>query len=142
MKIRLLKRKDINQVSAIVGKNYGTKDQRKSVLELNDMFGKSQMMPVYFVAEENGEIVGFAGFSQSWMDYSIWNIFWVNVLPDFQRLGIGKRLVSRIVKEIKNKKNASLILLSAKIPDYYSRHFGFKSIDMVGDGYHLMSLNI
>lgn len=142
MRIRLLQKKDITQAAAIVGKNYNKKYQKSSALELKDMFGKSQVTPIYFVAEEKDKILGFAGFSQSWMDYSIWTIFWVNVLPNLQKQGIGKQLVARVIKEIKKRKNAKLILLSAKIPDYYVRHFGFKTIDKVDGSYDLMSLDI
>lgn len=142
MKIRLLQKKDIHQAATIVGKNYNKKYQRSSTLELKDMFGKSQVTPIYFVAEEKGKILGFAGFSQSWMDYSIWTIFWVNVLPNLQKQGIGKQLVVRVIKEIKKKKDAKLILLSAKIPDYYIKHFGFKTISKVDNNYDLMSLSI
>ncbi|MES2213457.1 MAG: GNAT family N-acetyltransferase [Patescibacteria group bacterium] len=142
MKIRLLQKKDITQAATIVGKNYNKKYQRSATLELKDMFGKSQVTPIYFVAEEKGKILGFAGFSQSWMDYSIWTIFWVNVLPNLQKQGIGKLLVDRVIKEIRKKKNAKLILLSAKIPDYYVKHFDFKTIDKVDDSYDLMSLDI
>jgi ribosomal protein S18 acetylase RimI-like enzyme len=82
------------------------------------------------VAEDEGKIVGFAGFIQSWMDYYIYQIPWVNVAPDRQRQGIGKKLVTKVINEIKEKPHADLILLTAEkskgLIEYYKKHFKFK----------------
>ncbi|MDQ5949221.1 MAG: N-acetyltransferase protein [Patescibacteria group bacterium] len=142
MKIRPLQKKDIKICSEIVGKNYNNKYQRLSALELRDMFGTSQFKPLYYVAEEKGKILGFAGVMQSPMDYSVWHIFWVNVLPTEQKKGIGKKLVSKVIEVVKKKKDAHLILLTALIPEYYKQHFSFKTIDKIDDSYDLMSLAI
>ena len=145
MKIRLLQKKDIRSAAKIVGLNYSLEYERKSTLELKDMFGHSAIKPVYYVAEDKKKIVDFAGFIQSWMDYNIYQIFWVNVLPEKQRQGIGKELVARIIKEIRKKKDAQLILLTAdgntKNEKYYQKYFGFKTIGLFDQkSYHLMSL--
>ena len=145
MKIRLLKKADIRQASAIVGKNYSKKWQKTSAAELASMFSNAAVRPVYYVAEEGNTIIGLIGFTQSWMDYNIYQIFWVNVDPARQKQGIGKILVARAIKEIKKKKKSYLIQLTANIPNskYYARHFGFKTIELFGpDPYHLMSLSI
>jgi len=142
MKIRLLQKKDVKACAAIVGKNYNKKEERSAALELRDMFGSGQCAPTYFVAEEKGKILGFAGIGPSWMDYSVWNIFWVNVVPGEQKRGIGKQLVARSIREIKKRKDARLILLSARIPEYYKRHFDFKTIDLIAGEHQLMSLSI
>lgn len=79
---------------------------------------------------------------QSWMDYNIYQIFWVNVVPERQRQGIGKMLVAKIIAEIKKKKNAHLILLTATNPNalYYKDKFGFKLLEPFGKEYNLISL--
>jgi GNAT superfamily N-acetyltransferase len=143
MKIRLLKKKEIRQASVIVGLNYNKKYKKSSTLELKDMFGNGAVKPVYFVAEEKGKIIGFAGFIQSWMDYNIYQIFWVNVLPELQRKGIGKKLVMKVINEIRKKKDARLILLTTNYPKYYKDHWNFRTIEMFGENkYNLMCTKI
>lgn len=140
MKIRLLQKKDIKPASVIVGKNYNKKYEKSSCLELKEMFGKGAVKPIYFVAEEKGKILGFAGFMQSWMDYNVFTIFWVNVLPEFQKQGIGKKLVTKVIGEIRKKKEVKLIILTTTYPKYYNKCFGFKAISRVADDYDLMML--
>ncbi len=147
MKIRLLKKKDVRAATEIITKNYSKEYGRRSLFELKEMFGRGPIKPVYFAAEENKKIVGFAGFMQSWVDYNIYLIFWVNVLPKKQNQGIGKKLISRVLSEIKKKKNADLILLTAdatkNLPNYYRKNFKFKFLESFNNkGYCLMSLSL
>jgi ribosomal protein S18 acetylase RimI-like enzyme len=132
MKIRLLQKSDIDQAAAIVGRNYSKKYEKSSHLELSDMFDAGVIKPTYFVAEEDDKIIALAGFIQSWMDYSLYEIFWVNVLPEKQRLGLGQKMVWRLISEIKKKKGACGILLTANglknIPKWYKNKFKFKTI--------------
>lgn len=144
MKLRLLQKKDIKSASEIVGKNYSKKWQRTSALELSSMFSNSAIKPEYWVMEDKGEIIGFAGYTQSWMDYNVYQIFWVNVSPENQKQGIGKKLVGKIISEIKKKRCPYLIQLTATLPNskYYAEHFGFNIIQHLGPKpyYYLMSL--
>ena len=143
MNIRLLEKKDIKSAAKIVGQNYSKKYEQSSTLELTDMFAKTSNNPVYYVAEEKGVVVGFAGYIQSWMDYNIYQIFWVNVTPSLQRKGIGKQLVARVIKEIKKKKKVCLIQLTTSSPAYYKKQFGFKSLlKFQNKSYDLMVLSL
>ena len=145
MKIRLLEKKDIKKSAAIVGKNYSAKWEKTSTGEIEGMFSTAVIRPLYYVAEDKGEIVGFAGFTQSWMDYNIYQIFWVNVSPERQKQGIGKKLVAKIIAHIKRDKGAKLIQLTATLENsiYYKENFGFKTMQLFGpDDYHLMSLSL
>ena len=126
----------------IVARNYSKEYGRRPFFELKEMFGRGPIKPVYFAAEENKKVVGFAGFMQSWMDYNIYQIFWVNVLPEKQNQGIGKKLIFRVLNEIKKKKNADLILLTAdakeNLPEYYKKNFKFKTLEPFNNkSYHL-----
>jgi ribosomal protein S18 acetylase RimI-like enzyme len=148
MKLRLLEKKDIRACAAIVGVNYSKEYEISSEAELESMFSNAAVTPIYWVAEEKKEIVGFAGYIQSWMDYNVYQIFWVNVSPTYQRKGIGKKLVAKIISEIKKNKKAYLIQLTATPSNakYYRQHFGFKSRDKIGSAgpnqYHVMSLHV
>lgn len=145
MKLRLLKEKDIQAAAGIVRKNYSKDWEKTSAKELQSMFSNAAVRPVYYVAEEKGKVIGFIGFTQSWMDYNVYQIFWVNVDPEWQRQGIGRKLVAKVIVEIKKKKKAYLIQLTANLPNskYYAEHFGFKTTELFGPNkYHLMSLPI
>lgn len=89
------------------------------------MFTGHWLKPTYIVAEEHGKIIGFGGSSESWMDTSVAELFWINVVKNNQRNGAGKRIVAKIIRELKRKYRT--ILLSTTIPRFYAQ-FGFKSI--------------
>ncbi|MFA5211349.1 MAG: GNAT family N-acetyltransferase [Patescibacteria group bacterium] len=126
MKIRTLKKTDIKKASRIIGQNYSKLYEKKSLLELEAMFKNHAVIPNYLVVEEKEEIVGLAGYVQSWMDYNIYEIFWVNVLPQYQRMGIGTMLVKKILNIIKKSNSEATILLTTDKPMFYSKKFNFK----------------
>lgn len=143
MNIRTLQEADIPAAAAIVGKNYSPKDGESATREFQDMFGSAAIKPRYVVAEKEGNIIGVAGFTQSWMDYNVYNIFWVNVDPNHQRKGVGKLLMQRIIDEIKAQPDSRLILLTTDSPAYYQEHFQFEDLYTFMDGtYRLMCLSL
>ena len=145
MKIRFIKKSEIAAASKIVGLNWDKKDIPLAKREMMAMFNSKVLAPKYLVAEEKGNIAGIAGYSQSWMDYHVYNIFWVNVHPNYQNRGVGSYLILKILKEIKSHKGenkALLILLSTDKPDFYTK-FGFKSIKNFEKGKsNLMALEL
>ena len=133
MKVRPLQKKDISRAVAVILENHEREYAAQARQELEETFKMSAAIrPHYVVAEDRGCVAGIAGYMQSWMDYDIWLIFWVNVEPARQRQGIGKRLVRRAIADIKKQKGAKLILLSAASPRYYAAHFGFKAVKVFG----------
>jgi predicted N-acetyltransferase YhbS len=147
MKIRLLKPVDIKATAALIGRNYSKKYEYSAALELKDMFGASAIKPTYFVAVEDKKIIGLGGFMQSGMDYYLYEIFWVNVAPERQRQGIGKKIVERIIAEIKKKKGARAIILTADTlrgdQKYYKDNFKFKTIAKFDkNSEHIMFLSL
>jgi N-acetylglutamate synthase-like GNAT family acetyltransferase len=143
MLIRLMRAEDIPHAALLIGKNYSEEWERRAVPELNEMFGTGVIKPTYYICEDKDKIIGLAGFIQSWMDYNIFQIFWVNVDPERQRAGIGKELVWTLIEEIKKSEEAALIQLTTDSPHYYSAHFGFKVVDdFVRGTYQLMTLSV
>jgi predicted N-acetyltransferase YhbS len=140
MKIRKMRPGDIDECTAIVRTNYSVAFAKSAAKELKEMFGSAHIKPLYFVAEEKGEIVGFAGCVESWVDYGTYEIFWLNVAPEKQRRGIGKKLVATILTELKKRK-PDLVLLSTTAPDYYKKHFGFRTLAIMTE-YRLMGLKM
>jgi N-acetylglutamate synthase-like GNAT family acetyltransferase len=143
MRIRTLKKSDIPEAVSIILENHEREYGPAARRELEEAFSKSAIRPRYVVAEDKGRVVGIAGYMQSWMDYDIYLIFWVNVMPSCQRQGIGKRMVGQAIKEIRKEKGARLILLSTASPAYYRKQFGFKTVQVFGKHrQHVMSLPI
>jgi N-acetylglutamate synthase-like GNAT family acetyltransferase len=147
MIIRKLERKDIIPASKIVGINYSKKYELLSRKELTAMFRNYAYPPEYIVAEEDGKIIGLAGYIPSWMDYHVYNIFWVNVEPEHQGNGIGTMLIEHIITRIRKIKGhmvAHMILLTTTRPKFYKR-FGFKILSELGKSSpkeYLMSMEL
>lgn len=138
--LRELRKEDIAAVVGIVRKNYSEKFAVAATSEMNDMFGTATMNPLYFVAEEEGEVVGVAGFKESTLEYGVYNIFWVNVTPERKGNGIGRLLVAKVIDTIQEK-NPTMILLTTDIPEFYEQQFGFRTLSSTQPGYVLMGLN-
>ena len=141
--VRRLRILDIPAVAAIVGQNYGSRYRKSAEREIREMFGKALIRPLFLVAVLDGKVVGLAGFMESWMDYHVFSIFWVNVPPGLQKCGIGKSLVAEAIRRIRKKRPARLIQLTTSSPKYYSRHFGFRTAKVFGPKHHrLMTLHL
>lgn len=139
MKIKRAKPSDMNQILEIIKSNSPNYPINHAKKEIKEMFSDSLIKPVYFVAEENKKIVGVGGFSRSWSDMEITNIFWINVLPEFQGKGIGKKIIEKIIREIGKliKPGIKMIVLSSNKPKFW-RRFGFKKLNKYDGDYWLM----
>lgn len=145
MKIRKLKKEDIEEIVKIIEKNYDKFYANLCKKELKSLF-EFDLPQEYLVAIGKKRVLGFVGYSQSDIDYHVYEIFWVNVDPFFQNKGIGTELVKKVISNIKNEKGenkyASMILLTARRPDFYRSKFGFKTIAKVKLGKDLMALKV
>ena len=144
-----MRKNEAEQASKIVGLNYSHKYKISSKKEIFAMFTDSAIPPKYIVAEENGKVIGFAGYTQSWMDYSVYNIFWVNVTPEYQGRGIGTKLMAETINRIKSindKENPPMLILitaTEKNTIFYKKKFGFKKMfKFKKNDYYLMGLDI
>ncbi len=144
MKLRLIKPSEVDKVATLISRAFAVKRYKsKAQQEVAAMFLNKVVAPKYIVAEERGIILGVAGFSQSWMDYNIYEIFWVAVDKNFQERGIGSILVKELVKIIKKKKDVALILLTTDKPHFYEKVSDFKIFMKLAEkDYYLMKLEI
>ncbi len=135
MDLRLAKKSDIEDIIHIIAKAFSNEDAKLAKKEISEMFSKSFNKPTYVVAIEKNEIIGFAGFIQSWFDSNIYEIFWVTISPDFQKKGIGIKIVGDIVRRIKLFKDhlkADAIILSTFSPEFFMK-CGFEKISTLSD---------
>lgn len=149
MKIRLLQEKDIPDATKIIGENYDPEDEALAKKELEAMFKNHTSKPTYLVAEKDGKVVGLSGYIVSWMDYNVYNIFWVNTQKSFQKQWIGTLLVEKTIENIKKESNADLILITATVKNtkWYKEKFHFKILKSLkgknGEpDYNLMGLQL
>lgn len=140
--IRFLEQKDIPQCVGIMKQNYPTahKYHKRISIELTAMFVDTTNPPQYFVIEKEQKVIGFAGFSQSWMDYDVYEVYWVNIDPQYQRHGLGSVLINRIIEEVCNR-NGARILLTTTSPAFYEQ-FGFTVFEKMPGEYSLMMLRL
>jgi len=130
LKIRKAVKGDIKQIFEIMKSNNPKYPLKQVKNEIKEMFSKSLIKPTYFVVEEKGKLIGCGGFSRSWADYTIFNLFWINISKEHQGKGIGTKLIKEIIKTIKNikeKPSAKMITLSTNNQKFYKR-FGFKKL--------------
>lgn len=104
---------DIPAVVEIVKQNYDVESAKLATWERMSATTGMKPQPVYFVALIADVIVGVLGIGDSFMDTRVYEIFWVNVLPEWQRTGVGKRLVKRAL-ELAVERKCQLILFTAK----------------------------
>jgi N-acetylglutamate synthase-like GNAT family acetyltransferase len=141
MKIRKATQKDVPQILKIIRSNNPKYPKRLMKKEIKEMFSRALLKPTYLIVEQERKIIGCGGFTRSWADNTIFNIFWINILPDFQGKGIGTRLIKGMVKTIKGikeKPKAKMITLSTNKPRLYKK-IGFEKLGKKYDGdYFLM----
>ena len=81
---------------------------------------------VYISAHVDGNLVGYAGYMPTMLNYDMYEFIWCNVLPKFQGRGIGRKLVEKRIDLIKLA-HGRVILLTTTSPEIY-KHYGFVSL--------------
>lgn len=135
--LRELEIEDVFQCQDIVQSHWGDKVSVQAVAEMLEMFSKSRWPPHYYVAVDNedGKILGFAGFKDAWLMTNAFELIWINVRKGLEGLGIGQALTKRRIQEIE-RRNGSFILLMTQKTKFFEK-FGFKTLVNM-DGWELM----
>ena len=95
----------------------------------------------FWLAEENGKVLGFCGIEHRYSNQAITRIHKLYILPDTQGSGLGKILVDHVEKEAKKQGNTTLHLnvnKKNKAVGFYKKH-GFvtdhEEVLDIGNGY-------
>ena len=140
MKTRKATKKDVKEILKITRVSNLKYPLRQAKKEIEEMFSDSLIKPTYLVIEVKNKIVGCGGFSRSWTDMNIINIFWVNILPEYQGKKIGTKLVNEIIKQIENiseKPPIKMMIISTNKHGFWKK-FGFKKLIRYYRDYVLM----
>jgi len=105
-KIRLMKVEDFDAVVAIDGKILKTTRPEYYETKFEKLFKSSDYLPTSLVAEgEDGAVVGFVMGVLYMGEYGIYQeeatLDTIGVDPDYQHLGIGKRLINEFLDHLK-----------------------------------------
>lgn len=130
MIIRKFKREDAIEIHRIIKECFQSLDLGKHTKEgINyqirnnspeNLIERSKKIS-YFVAEVNGKPVGICGFDQ----YKIHTLF---IVPNYQKKGIGKKLLLKVLKEAKNKGITKLKTWSTIYAYEFYVKYGFRGL--------------
>jgi|ERR1700722_2073770 len=139
IEIRNIRPSDVDSCHRIVCENWNKEVGKRFLTEVTHAWAMDmEMPPSYYVADnEHGEVVAFAGMMASFLMDGVWDLIWSNVKKEFQREGIGKKLMEYRLNEIK-RCNGSVVHLMTQSPAYFSK-FGFEIAKSYGS-WKLMSL--
>jgi ribosomal protein S18 acetylase RimI-like enzyme len=94
----------------------------------------------FIVARNIQQIIGFACYGHRPLTEGTYDFYWLGVDPAFQKQGVGKALMARVEKEIRDKKGYLLIIETSSIEDFSSPRaiyeaFGYQLIAQIPDFY-------
>lgn len=112
--IRPMEPKDLTPALKLIELNWDMGAVHLAQKEIIAALHGSKPQPVYYVAVSDNIVVGMIGICDSFMDTRLYEIFWVNVVPAWHGLGIGRMLVRRCL-ELALERDAALVLLACKI---------------------------
>jgi N-acetylglutamate synthase-like GNAT family acetyltransferase len=122
--IRELEKRDIHACTEIVRDNWGDLVAERFWDEIQHAFHKNMKWPPeYFVFEEEGEIVGFAGMMESWQMHKVMDFIWINVKREYQGYGIGRALTEYRIERCRAYDMRAINLMTQK-PNFFEP-FGF-----------------
>ena len=122
--IRELEKKDIHACVEIVRENWDDKVAERFWDEVQHAFLRGMKWPPeYFVYEEAGEVVAFAGMMESWLMHRVMDFIWINVKKDYQGYGYGRELTEYRIERCKKYDMRAINLMTQK-PNFFEP-FGF-----------------
>ncbi len=132
MIIRDAKYSDSLAIKEITAEHWEDYDVMRAVAQFEEMFSpyfaNKESRPHYYVAETaKGEVVGYAGFRQSWLFNNTYELVWINVSKEYEGQGIGKLLTETRIEHIKRLGGTIILLMTRK--QKFFEQFGFRRKD-------------
>jgi ribosomal protein S18 acetylase RimI-like enzyme len=139
--IRLMTERDLLRCHDITRINWNEEVADRTYRQMEYAVNASYLGPktFFYVYEEDGEVVAYAGMMQSWIMSGVWDFIWVNVHPDFRRKGIGDLLTIHRIAEVKKIGGSVINLMTKEYPFFEPYKF---RINRVIDGWAHMSLQL
>jgi len=81
----------------------------------------------FFLAKNGEKIVGVAGIKTSPMSSSVFELCWATVIPEFQRKGVGSKLIKARLDWAKEKEEHSIIMTNTRFLNLFEK-FNFITI--------------
>jgi len=141
--VRALRNGDLEQILALARKTgVFTSAEIAVVNELVDIESTNPGQEDYhsFVADENGQVVGFACYGPTPMTEGTYDLYWIFVDPERYRRGVAGLLLEKVEKAVRRAKGRMLIADTSSSRPYgparrfYQRH-GFRNVAEVKDYY-------
>jgi putative acetyltransferase len=120
MKLILYFKLQTKSLRILSAKDYDRK-QIEAIIERNYRLNQFRMGAITFVAEYEGEIIGFAILNRIFRGIDA-----VFVHPDFVRRSVGKQLVFAIEQEASQRKIKSLLVLSSLTAIAFYKALGYQ----------------
>lgn len=143
LEIRPMRQSDIPSCLGVVAEGWNKYTAQTAQPDFSDAFSNAAWKPFFYVAEDDGVVVGTACHVVSWLCYGVYNLAWVAVKREFRGHGIGVTLVDRCLVDLRPVADA--VMLATNIPDFYQR-WGFRRWDGLKTsenlGEHIMVLEI
>jgi ribosomal protein S18 acetylase RimI-like enzyme len=145
MEIRSLLEKDrAKLLSMLIRTRAFTSEEMNVAMELVDIVLKDRVQKDYkmhCMVDDQDQLVGYICHGPTPMTQGTFDLYWIAVDPDFQKLGIGSELLFFLEKLIRESNGRMIIADTSTIPQYErTRSFyiknGFREVARVPDYYH------
>ena len=145
MKIRKLLITDIDSCVEMVELNFNNiySNCRKDITE-----GLTDPKQFYKGIVVDDKLIGFCAYTHSNFTNNCYALYWVNIHPDYQNKGYGKKLIDKVLKEIEhkniyndifNEKDKLWVVLTCKeILIQFYQNFNFKVCHSTDNKYMML----
>ena len=103
MNIRPAIEADKSKLEEFLVFNNGEKNRKLAHDYINCMFSNDYRRPSFVIAQDNGEIIGAAAYSEELFTVDVWGISWVSVHENYRNQGLAQKLIEACFDEIKAK---------------------------------------
>jgi len=122
-----------------------TPEEIEVAMELIDIVLKEPHQKDYAIncmANDEDRAVGYICYGPVPMTQGTFDLYWIVVDPQFQRQGVGSRLLRFLEGVVKERKGRMILIDTSSTPEYESTHkfylrHGFQEVARVPDYYHL-----